>query len=1019
MKRLFILFFMSQLVLFAWADDDSVGMQHTRQLIQSVAISQLTPGDIRAALRHQPGTEQTGVITGQLYNLDDEAWESAYVKAFTADSLIGGPDQFEWVVPVEPDGHYRIDGVPEGSYYVFAVAKGYQAVFYPDVTDISEAKLLQVDEGQEITGIDFRMRILQPAKGAIAGQIRDKETGDPLSNVSISVFSSDGASRHGFATSDREGKYRVSDLSSGSYYVSAWSKDYIHEFYDGVNNQAQATLVQVSDPDTTREIDFSLTLGGVISGFVTDNEGNPLADVYMLATAFPDSTLANPEDFIWNAYGKAVTDESGRYKIKGLPGADYYVLAESHTPYGQAFRWYENALTQSDATPITLAVGEQVTDIDFQMPLDQPDGFIAGHVTSTDGHPIEGASIRVQSYESFPGDPYYWQETKTNDDGYYIVKNLMSGCPYLVSVWILNGNQKIHRWWPDSKDRVMAEPVIVGAPDHPENIDFRLTIDRQSASISGQVLDLNDQPLADARVQVSPAPVSSDSSVSTEIWASGYTDKEGVYRIDNLPAGHYRVHAQHWQDNAFGEQWYDQVDDPEKATLVTLSKDEQRTGVDFNLDVRPRYGAIVGQVLDQESGVPLERCYVQIQVQGESESTNASFAPRMWNRFAVTDANGRFNVDWLYEGEYLVSVYANKGFTFYEQGIVPDQATPVTVNGGERTEITVNMPLETVGSGVITGTVQSVMTDLVFEPFSPLPYDIAIVIARPAITILSWPESARFYCAVVNPDGSYELAGLPAGEYYIMSFAPWSVAKYYDDSYDPAKATLVKVGDGETVPGIDFHLDPIRWLELDQRMAPQPGTSTIHGMVTSQKGEAIPNALVYVLDENEQPISYAVSDENGYYRISGLLAGEYVVQAGNFGYSSAYNGSSKTFNDTEPITVSGEKEINFVLSPNSSTSVDEKKQPRHIRLVGNYPNPFNPETTIIYHTDRSAKVQLDIYNIKGEQINRLVDQTQSAGEYRVVWQGVDHKGEQVASGIYFYRLEIDSFQLHGKMMLLR
>ena len=1018
MKRFFILLFMSQLVLSAWASGHSVGMRHTRQLIQSVVISQLAPGDIRAVLRHESGTEQAGIITGQLYNLTDEAWESAYVKAFTADSLIGGPDQLEWVVPVEPDGHYRIDRVPQGAYYIFAVAKGYQALFYPDVTDISEAKLLQVSEGQEITGIDFRMRILQPAKGAIAGQIRDKETGDPLSNVSISVFSSDGASRHGYATSDHEGKYMVSDLSSGSYYVSAWSEDYIHEFYDGVNTQVQATFVPVMDPDTTRGIDFSLTLGGVISGLVTDNEGNPLADVYMLATAFPDSTVANPEEFIWNAYGKGVTDETGHYEIKGLPGADYHVLAESHTPYGQAFRWYDNALTQSDATPIALAAGDQITGIDFQLPMNQPDGFIAGHVTSTDGHPIEGASIRVQSFESSPGDPYYWQETKTNSDGYYIVKNLMPGYPYLVSVWILNGRQKIHRWWPDSKDRAMAEPVIAGAPDNPENIDFRLIVNRQSASVSGRVLDLNDQPLTDARVQVSPAPVGSDSLIA-EIWASSSTDKEGVYRIDNLPAGHYRGHAQHWQDNAFGEQWYDHVDDPEKATLVTLSKDEERTGIDFTLDVRPRYGAIVGQVLDQESGVPLERCYVQIQIHGESETINTSFAPRMWNRFAVTDANGRFNVDWLYEGEYLVSVYANKGFTFYEQGIVPDQATPVTVNGGERTEITVQMPIETPGSGAITGTVQSVMTDLVFDPLSPLPYDIAVVIARPAITILSWPESARFYSAVVNPDGSYELAGLPAGEYYVMSFAPWSVAKYYDDAYDPAKATLIAVKEDETVPGIDFYLDPIRWLELDQRMAPQPGTGTIHGMVTSQNGEAIANALVYVLDENQQPISYAVSDANGYYRISGLLAGEYVVQAGNFGYSSAYNGSSKTFDDTEPIAVSGEKEINFVLSPNSSTDVDQKKQPQNIELLGNFPNPFNPETTILYHTDRSARVQLDIYNIKGEQINRLIDQTQSAGEYRVAWHGVNHKGEQVASGIYFYRLEIDSFQFHGKMMLLR
>jgi protocatechuate 3,4-dioxygenase beta subunit len=1025
-KRFLFLFLVFNIVQFSWASAKqeriASWMQQSSQLIESVAKSRLAANPTFAAMTGQETSpQQTGVISGQLLNLADSAWESAYVKAFTADSLIGGDNPVELVVPVDPDGHYRIDGVPEGYYYVFAAARGYEALFYPDVSDISNARLVQMGEDQEITGIDFRMRVLQPANGAIAGLILDKETGAPVSGVSLSVFSADGDSRHGYTTSDADGEYVVSGLSSGSYYVSAWSEAYINEFYDGVHNQSQASAVEVVDPDTTKNIDFALTLGGSISGVVTDKEGNPLVDVYMLAISFPIDTTHIPEDFVWNAYGKAVTDETGRYEIKGLPGSTYYVSAESHTPYGRAFRWYDNALTQSDATLIPVQVGEQVTDIDLQLPFSTPDGFIAGRVTASDGHPIAGASIRVQTFESFPGDPNYWQETKTNSDGNYIVKDLMSGYSYLVSVWVTDGWQKIHRWWPDSEDREHAEPVIVGAPDNPENIDFELPILRQSASISGRVLDLNHQPLEGAQIQVSPAPpASTDSMVTHEIWASGSTDKEGYYQVDHLPAGHYRVHAQHWQDNAFGEQWYDHAQDPEKATIITLATDERRTEIDFNLDVRPRYGAIVGQVVDKESGSPLERAFVQIQRKGESESVNSSFAPRMWNRYAITDENGRFNVDWLYEGEYLVAVYANGGFTYYEQGIVAEQATPVLVTGGERTEISISLTLEKRGSGSISGLVANGMTDLIFEPFSPLPYNIAVVIARPAITILSWPESARFYSAIVNPDGTYQLQGLPAGEYYVMSFAPWSIAKYYDDVYDPAKATLVMVEEEMTTTGIDFNLDPIRWLELDQRMAPQPGSSTIHGFVKSENGDAVPGAMVYVLDESNHPVSYAMSDENGYYQVSGLLAGEYVVQAGNFGFVSQYNGTSDDFEDTEPIAVSGEKEINFVLPPNSTTDVDQDNSlPQSIQLLGNYPNPFNPETTIQYHIDRTARVQLTIYNINGKRINQLVNQTQAAGEYHITWRGVNQEGEQVASGVYFYRLNIDTEQLHGKMMLLR
>ncbi len=163
MKRLMILFLMSQWVVSAWAIEKTgpvaPWVQHTSQLIQSVAKSKLEPTKTRAGFGQEPTIQQTGTITGQVFNLADSAWESAFIKAFTADSLTGGPDPIELIVPVDPEGHYRIDGVPVGSYYIFAAAKGYEALFYRDASDINEAELLQVTEDQEITGIDFRMRI--------------------------------------------------------------------------------------------------------------------------------------------------------------------------------------------------------------------------------------------------------------------------------------------------------------------------------------------------------------------------------------------------------------------------------------------------------------------------------------------------------------------------------------------------------------------------------------------------------------------------------------------------------------------------------------------------------------------------------------------------------------------------------------------------------------------------------------------------------------------------------------------
>ncbi|MCF7813750.1 MAG: hypothetical protein K9N40_04660 [Candidatus Cloacimonetes bacterium] len=71
--------------------------------------------------------------------------------------------------------------------------------------------------------------------------------------------------------------------------------------------------------------------------------------------------------------------------------------------------------------------------------------------------------------------------------------------------------------------------------------------------------------------------------------------------------------------------------------------------------------------------------------------------------------------------------------------------------------------------------------------------------------------------------------------------------------------------------------------------------------------------------------------------------------------------------------------------------------------LSNFPNPFNPTTTISYDLSQDTKVELNIYNSKGQLIKSLVDAEQSAGYHQVIWNGTDNYGNQVSSGIYFSR----------------
>ena len=105
----------------------------------------------------------------------------------------------------------------------------------------------------------------------------------------------------------------------------------------------------------------------------------------------------------------------------------------------------------------------------------------------------------------------------------------------------------------------------------------------------------------------------------------------------------------------------------------------------------------------------------------------------------------------------------------------------------------------------------------------------------------------------------------------------------------------------------------------------------------------------------------------------------------------------------------------------SPTAVEEISSsiPSSFALEQNYPNPFNPETIIRYQLDRTAEVKLEIYNIVGERVTTLVDKKLSSGAYFVTWHGSDALGRPVASGVYIYRLQTDSFVESKKMLLLR
>ena len=88
-------------------------------------------------------------------------------------------------------------------------------------------------------------------------------------------------------------------------------------------------------------------------------------------------------------------------------------------------------------------------------------------------------------------------------------------------------------------------------------------------------------------------------------------------------------------------------------------------------------------------------------------------------------------------------------------------------------------------------------------------------------------------------------------------------------------------------------------------------------------------------------------------------------------------------------------------------------------LMGNYPNPFNPETKIRFSTEKNSNVEVTIYSILGEKINVVQSGQLDAGTYDISWFGQDSRGNKVPSGVYFYEVKSDNRNAKGKMLLLK
>ena len=187
--------------------------------------------------------------------------------------------------------------------------------------------------------------------------------------------------------------------------------------------------------------------------------------------------------------------------------------------------------------------------------------------------------------------------------------------------------------------------------------------------------------------------------------------------------------------------------------------------------------------------------------------------------------------------------------------------------------------------------------------------------------------------------------------------------------------------------------------------------------------EADKLAFVEVL--TEQPLGagalaapQVLADEAG---VLAVVAHGDVVAEGEVGLSLVFRATAAIENTVLEITDSEMYDSQFgVNRPALPMPVALQTRPEAFALANNYPNPFNPATTIQYALPQAADVKLTVYNVAGQVVRTLVAEHQNAGRYTVEWDAANDSGHGLSSGMYFYRLQAGGeFREVKKMMLLK
>jgi hypothetical protein len=193
----------------------------------------------------------------------------------------------------------------------------------------------------------------------------------------------------------------------------------------------------------------------------------------------------------------------------------------------------------------------------------------------------------------------------------------------------------------------------------------------------------------------------------------------------------------------------------------------------------------------------------------------------------------------------------------------------------------------------------------------------------------------------------------------------------------------------------------------------------IHGFVFSNVKDTLQVGDMQTLPVNSDSgvLKINVPGNNNFVKFDILIVGIPLVAGEVYSCNISYSMTTAVCCNT--LEVCAEDEKTCIVQPNTSIDHEQNEYvPEKFKLNQNYPNPFTPQTTIEYTLPKKVFVELKIYNIIGQEIKTLVQKVQEAGAKSVTWDVTNNNGMTVPSGIYIYRIVLESYSKALTFVLL-